>query len=288
MIVTSELEPIDANVNMDVQHLFTEIDTLKSLYSSNAISFIAPTEDRAGVVSIKLHEILGNDSASAPLTLATQLPKTYPIEARPKRPTLRGGGISASRCEELVDLMLQRETSLDGEVCLFEYCEAMLSVIREAVHEPEQREREHSPQSEAPEESGKDTASYTIFHGEPLTDRKSVFQAHLASVSSSTEIEALLQQLLEKNRKIETATHNTLAWRVQGERSVVQDCDDDGEKGAGKYVLYVMKQMKANDCVVVVSRWFGGIKLGPVRFRHISNVVRDILEAHGQEVGKEV
>jgi hypothetical protein len=33
--------------------------------------------------------------------------------------------------------------------------------------------------------------------------------------------------------------------------------------------------------IVVVSRWYGGIKLGPDRFKHINNVARELLESEG-------
>jgi putative IMPACT (imprinted ancient) family translation regulator len=33
--------------------------------------------------------------------------------------------------------------------------------------------------------------------------------------------------------------------------------------------------------VVVVSRWFGGIELGPARFTHINNAARELLVEQG-------
>lgn len=33
--------------------------------------------------------------------------------------------------------------------------------------------------------------------------------------------------------------------------------------------------------MVVVTRWYGGIHLGPDRFKHINNLARNILEEHG-------
>lgn len=33
--------------------------------------------------------------------------------------------------------------------------------------------------------------------------------------------------------------------------------------------------------LVVVSRWFGGIHLGPNRFQHINNAARQVLEQAG-------
>lgn len=36
--------------------------------------------------------------------------------------------------------------------------------------------------------------------------------------------------------------------------------------------------MKVNNVIVVVSRWFGGVLLGPSRFRLINNTARQLLE----------
>jgi putative IMPACT (imprinted ancient) family translation regulator len=33
--------------------------------------------------------------------------------------------------------------------------------------------------------------------------------------------------------------------------------------------------------MVVISRWYGGIQLGPDRFKHINNACREILETNG-------
>ena len=37
--------------------------------------------------------------------------------------------------------------------------------------------------------------------------------------------------------------------------------------------------MGANNVLVVVSRWFGGVHLGPARFKYIANTARELLEA---------
>jgi hypothetical protein len=37
----------------------------------------------------------------------------------------------------------------------------------------------------------------------------------------------------------------------------------------------------ARNVVVVVSRWYGGILLGPARFTHINNAARDLLDTCG-------
>ncbi|XP_072186738.1 protein IMPACT isoform X2 [Excalfactoria chinensis] len=72
-------------------------------------------------------------------------------------------------------------------------------------------------------ESQEDEELPVIHHGNPLTDRRSTFQAHLAPVVTPRQI------------------------------------------------------LNVQNVLVVVSRWYGGILLGPDRFKHINNCARNIL-----------
>lgn len=131
-----------------------------------------------------------------------------------------------------------------------------------------------------------------VYHSkEPLVDRKSVFIAHVAPVSSVHEVQQVKQYLLS-NPKIAKATHNILAYRIVQPRSskgkhaiegetVISDCDDDGENAAGGRLLHLLEMCKCKNVVVVVSRWYGGTLLGADRFKHINNVARELLNAHG-------
>lgn len=57
------------------------------------------------------------------------------------------------------------------------------------------------------------------------------------------------------------------AYRIRREDGVtVQDNDDDGEAAAGARIAHLMRVMDVVDVLVVVSRWYGGIKLGPDRY----------------------
>lgn len=47
---------------------------------------------------------------------------------------------------------------------------------------------------------------------------------------------------------------------------VEEGIEDDGESWAGSKILKVMKDQAAIDAVVIVSRWYGGVMLGPARF----------------------
>lgn len=53
------------------------------------------------------------------------------------------------------------------------------------------------------------------------------------------------------------------------------------ESMAGQKLASLLELMGTNDVLVVVSRWFGGTLLGPVRFKYIANVARELLEACG-------
>ena len=121
-----------------------------------------------------------------------------------------------------------------------------------------------------------------IVSGEPFTDRKSTFQAHIAHVVSEKQVKQVIGNLKE-NRKVAHATHNIMAYRIEtgSSNSFLQDHDDDGEDFAGNRLLHLLQILKVKNIVVVVSRWFGGILLGPDRFKHINNCARDLISAVG-------
>lgn len=62
---------------------------------------------------------------------------------------------------------------------------------------------------------------------------------------------------------------------------MLQDCDDDGEDAAGKRLLHLLQILDATNVLIVVSRWFGGVLLGPARFTHINNAARSLLRDCG-------
>lgn len=121
-----------------------------------------------------------------------------------------------------------------------------------------------------------------IFTTDIFEDRKSVFQGHCAIVDDIHQINAVLSKLNE-NKKIAHATHNMHAYRIyiQEKNSWLQDCEDDGETAAGSRMLHLLEILDAKNVLVVVSRWYGGIHLGPDRFKHISNMTRRALEESG-------
>lgn len=129
-----------------------------------------------------------------------------------------------------------------------------------------------------------------IFHGDTLSDRRSTFQPHLAPVFFKQQVKLVMDKLME-NKKIANATHNMLAYRIVqndlGCPRVVQGCDDDGETHAGSRMLHLLQIVNAENVLVVVSRWYGGIQLGADRFKHINNCTRTILEQQGYLANRE-
>ncbi|XP_038622623.1 protein IMPACT [Tachyglossus aculeatus] len=117
-----------------------------------------------------------------------------------------------------------------------------------------------------------------IDHGVPITDRRSTFQAHLAPVVTPKQVKMVLAKLYE-NKKIASATHNIYAYRIycEDKQTFLQDCEDDGETAAGGRLLHLLQILNVRNVLVVVSRWYGGILLGPDRFKHINNCARKIL-----------
>ena len=46
-------------------------------------------------------------------------------------------------------------------------------------------------------------------------------------------------------------------------------------------MAHLLSIVDAENVLVVVTRWYGGTKLGPDRFKHINNAARSILEKAG-------
>ncbi|ORZ40330.1 ribosomal protein S5 domain 2-type protein [Catenaria anguillulae PL171] len=119
-------------------------------------------------------------------------------------------------------------------------------------------------------------------HSEPIIDRKSTFIAHAAFISDANRDPKELWDYMLSHRRIARATHNITAYRLvlphpSGGEVVAQDCDDDGEDAAGKRLLHLLQLVDARNVWVCVSRWYGGIQLGPDRFAHINNAARQVL-----------
>ena len=100
--------------------------------------------------------------------------------------------------------------------------------------------------------SEKGTAAYEI--------QKSKFYAYTAPAETEEQAREFVAAIKKKHFD---ARHNCSAW-VLGADSSQQKSNDDGEPGgtAGNPILEAIKQQGLTNIVVVVTRYFGGIKLG--------------------------
>lgn len=89
---------------------------------------------------------------------------------------------------------------------------------------------------------------------------KSKFVAQIARATTEEEAQAFIQEIKKKHWG---ATHNCSAYLI-GDHNQIQKANDDGEPSgtAGVPMLEVLKKRDLKDTVVVVTRYFGGIKLG--------------------------
>ncbi|MDP1416862.1 YigZ family protein [Peribacillus simplex] len=89
---------------------------------------------------------------------------------------------------------------------------------------------------------------------------KSRFISHIARVETEDAAQAFIQEIKKKHKD---ATHNCSAYMI-GEQNQIQKALDDGEPSgtAGVPILEVLKKKELKDTAVVVTRYFGGIKLG--------------------------
>ena len=104
----------------------------------------------------------------------------------------------------------------------------------------------------------------TIADGEIFTAeheiKKSVFISHVKHVETEETAREFVQEI---KKKYFDATHNCSAW-ILGETGDKQKSNDDGEPGgtAGNPILDAVKKNELTNIAVVVTRYFGGIKLG--------------------------
>jgi uncharacterized YigZ family protein len=105
--------------------------------------------------------------------------------------------------------------------------------------------------------------NFRTVHGfgqDEIIINKSRFIGYATTVDTEEEAQAFVAEIKEKHKD---ATHNVYAYMV-GESSNIQRYSDDGEPSgtAGIPILELLKKEDLKNVAVVVTRYFGGIKLG--------------------------
>lgn len=91
-------------------------------------------------------------------------------------------------------------------------------------------------------------------------ENKSEFIGHCFYVENKKEAE---NKILEIKEKYKDATHNCFAYIIGKDRLIQKYSDDkEPQATAGIPILEVLKKKNITNCLVVVTRYFGGILLG--------------------------
>lgn len=118
-------------------------------------------------------------------------------------------------------------------------------------------------------------AAEEVFAGK-LVDRKSKFYAHLYQIDNlDSDIEEI-QKI--HNKKYKKAAHHCYAALVNNQ----EDSRNDGEVGSpGRVLLELLHEYRLDGYMIMVSRIFGGIKLGQGGVaRAFRNTGRGVIEAY--------
>ncbi|MBO8126810.1 MAG: YigZ family protein [Firmicutes bacterium] len=104
---------------------------------------------------------------------------------------------------------------------------------------------------------------------------KSIFIGHTQEVETSAEAQEFIAKIRAEHNQ---ATHNCYAYRVGWGKTEEVHFHDHGEPSgtAGKPILGAIQRLDLTNTVVVVTRYFGGKKLG----------VRGLIEAYGETATK--
>lgn len=250
------------------EELADEVEAINSIYGEG--SFIQAGED-SDIYILALPE--------ETVSLRLQFPSDYPAVPPSVVSTNSSGGKRGVGARDLeifrnaLGLVYQ-----PGQVCIFDAIEELKRLQEEAGLNQESTPDEDEAENHRP------TAADTVDLGpeppwvlsDPAIELKSVFVARCAAATSPEQADRYVQHLLASDKRVRSATHNITAWRIRGPNGTsFQDCDDDGETAAGGRLLHLMQLMDLWDCMVVVTRWYGGQKLGPRRFALINTVARD-------------
>jgi len=253
-----------------------EIEALNSIYEE----FIVLDSERSLTITVDC--ATGQNaqlSVSLPPDYPSSAPPTYSLFA-PFLTTVEKQKISLDFDQQYLDNLGESVIFLWVE-CLREFLQNRTSLETSSNDDAENDAMisEEIQLIEALKESRITTQCPEIVTGDTIEDRRSVFQGHTAVVKSLDEVKLVIDKLYE-NKKIAQAAHNIYAYRIfhKEKNTWLSDCEDDGEDAAGGRLLHLLEILDVVDRLVVVTRWYGGILLGPDRFKHINNAARSVIQ----------
>jgi len=284
-LLSADLPPIMS------EDLLNELEAINSIYGEHTIERADDSSNNVHILSIPHRSV----------TLRISFPSSYPEHPPNVLGTAtsrkgHGAHIIAQARETL------RQVFTPGSVCLFDLLQGLEDDYQLQYAGTEDAQVDTSPINRGGTSIADETSNgshqppftfrppqWTL--SETLTSKKSVFVARACVVSSPAEAHAALQNLLATDKRAAKATHNINAYRIRPQPAfdpkggtneiIYEDCDDDGETAAGGRLLHLLQVMDVWNIFVVVTRWYGGVHLGPDRFRMISQVAREAIVAGG-------
>ncbi|KAI1861663.1 uncharacterized protein JN550_010733 [Neoarthrinium moseri] len=126
----------------------------------------------------------------------------------------------------------------------------------------------------------------------PVSFKQSTFIVRATQITQASQRQTTLQSLFNAIPNLQTASHNAWAYRVKkpdmfGSHTIKEESFDDGESGCGDFLLKNMREVNAVDTLVVMTRWYGGIMLGPDRWRIMRNCLKEALAERLRVTGEQ-
>lgn len=235
---------------------FEELEVVNSIYEG----CIEPWSE--GVYLVNIPE--------TPVSVKLRIPGDYPEAGAPSVLQVKAPRMDEKKLASKIESVI-KSSFIPGEVYLFSFIDEVRQLLPDNFPE--------DPMPSSITESADSQHINNWARSDDIVDRKSVFVGRAIEVHSEDQARFLIQDLL-LDKRIARATHNISAWRIDISSSTFsQNCDDDGENAAGGRILHLLNITKVRNVLVVVTRWYGGIHLGPDRFKHINSCARNALVA---------
>lgn len=119
----------------------------------------------------------------------------------------------------------------------------------------------------------KEPAETFLLFEKIIEDRGSKYSVSIGRVTGKDDIKTFLAKL-KSDKKYAKATHNSWATRISHEGTIFEGKNDDDEAGAGMVILRILQKENISNCIICVTRWFGGIKLMGDRFKHVQDATK--------------
>ncbi|KAK0491501.1 ribosomal protein S5 domain 2-type protein [Armillaria novae-zelandiae] len=302
-----ELDNLILTLQNDREPVASELEVLKSIYGDDSLRIWHPPEERStddtGTVRYEIALSFPSPHDEVSIKVLVSLPPSYPSTSTPQLQLLSryigAFGIDSG----LFGSVLKTFISINGvewiedSVCVFDGLQNVLDRCVEWYEDHLSADkagellredgRESTPLDNrvtsvltpltdpAPSVPVSLPKGVEIFVSEPITDRRSSFIGRACSISDPS--------MLERHIRLINA------WRCEVGGLLHQDNDDDGETAAGgrlSHLLQILVRTQVihgdiNNVLVIVTRYFGGIHLGPDRFKHINQAARNALELGG-------